>query len=371
MATLAPQLTMSQATATLPLANIPVSSSARHQFQQYLTRLPTASSSSPSSSSPTDLNALLQRSTALASRVDALHAQVSSGNNTRTDDPQLFWTTLTLLTNLREASSQLQRASSSSSDRKAAEAALTRTQQNVEIVESILRMLSVSGGDESTDAFTAPVGLQAGVAVPSSAGPAAGRKGYEYWKHKTLAAIDADDLEDHSLTSADEDTASDTDSILTDPEIHLAKPSTTRLAGLKPSADDDDDDIAQYDRALKATNPTPPSTSTPTAPTSSSTSETILQSDRATHEALSSELLRMASILKSNSLAFADSLERDRLLLEKAGTDLGQNLDLMTRTRGRLGVYSKKARGMGWFTLSAIVVVIVSWMMMFLLIRLT
>ncbi len=129
--------------------------------------------------------------------------------------------------------------------------------------------------------------------------------------------------------------------------------------------------MAQYDRALKATQPTSPSTSKPTAPATSSTSETILQSDRATHEALSSELLRMASILKSNSLAFADSLERDRLLLEKAGTDLGQNLDLMTRTRGRLGVYSKKARGMGWFTLSAIVVVIVSWMMMFLLIRLT
>lgn len=236
-------------------------------------------------------------------------------------------------------------------------------------------MLSVSGGDASRNVFTAPVGSQFAVAASSNAGQTRGtRKGYEYWKQRTLAAIDADDGDIHTDSSHD-DEGSDAESVLTDPDIHLSpnKNSNTPLGGLKPElADEDDDDMEQYDRSLKANKVEKPAPSAPsTAPTTTSASETILQSDRATHEALSSELLRMASVLKSNSVAFADSLERDRLLLEKAGTDLGQNLDLMTRTRGRLGVYSKKARSMGWFTLSAILVVVVSWMIMFLLIRLT
>uniref|UniRef100_V5EAB0 t-SNARE coiled-coil homology domain-containing protein n=2 Tax=Kalmanozyma brasiliensis (strain GHG001) TaxID=1365824 RepID=V5EAB0_KALBG len=248
-----------------------------------------------------------------------------------------------------------------------------RTQQDVEIVDSILRMLSVSGGQGSRDVFTAPVGSQPAVAAPSNAGPTRGtRKGYEYWKQRTLAAIDADDGDNHTDSSHD-DEGSGAESVLTDPDIHVASTKdTTPLAGLKPQPPhEDEDDMEQYNRSLKANQAKQPAPSTSTAPTTTSASETILQSDRATHEALSSELLRMASVLKSNSVAFADSLERDRLLLEKAGTDLGQNLDLMTRTRGRLGVYSKKARGMGWFTLSAILVVVVSWMIMFLLIRLT
>ena len=107
------------------------------------------------------------------------------------------------------------------------------------------------------------------------------------------------------------------------------------------------------------------------AASASASGDTILQSDRATHDALSSELLRMAQVLKSNSLAFADALERDRLLVEKAGHDLASNLDLMTRTRGKLGIYSKKARSMGCFTLSALLLVLLSWVTMFFVIRLT
>lgn len=343
-----------------PLAGAEISSSARSQFQQYLSRIPissgAASSSKPSTSSSfNDPENLLHRSTALTSRVDALHAQVSGTEHN--DDPQLFWTALTLLTNLRELSAQLQ--TSASKDRKAVEV-LAKTQQNVGIVESLLKMLSVSGGDGGMgNAFTKP--------VLASVPEAAQVNGYEYYKQQTLSALDSDeDLVSSRSPFDDDDTDaySDTDSILTDPAIHLSPPtssSTTKLAGIKPKQEEED--YFEYDR---------PSKPTPTAnPTATNASDTILQSDRATHEALSSELLRMASVLKSNSVAFADALERDRLLLEKAGTDLGQNLDLMTRTRGRLGVYSKKARSMGWFTLSAILVVVVSWMLMFLLIRLT
>ncbi|CAO1620641.1 unnamed protein product [Sympodiomycopsis kandeliae] len=94
-------------------------------------------------------------------------------------------------------------------------------------------------------------------------------------------------------------------------------------------------------------------------------------SDRATHENLSGELLRMASILKNQSISFSEALERDRILLSSTDEHLAQNLDLMTRTRGRLGDYAAKARGMGWLTLGTIVVVILTWVVMFVIIKLT
>lgn len=98
---------------------------------------------------------------------------------------------------------------------------------------------------------------------------------------------------------------------------------------------------------------------------------TRMQSDRSLQDALSSELLRMASVLKANTAAFSESLERDRVLVEEASGRLDQNLGLMTRTRGQLGVFSKKARNMGWFTIGSIVCVVACWMLMFVVIRLT
>ncbi len=112
----------------------------------------------------------------------------------------------------------------------------------------------------------------------------------------------------------------------------------------------------------------PPQTQGDSADPSTST---LLQSSRAAQDSLSGELLRMASVLKKNSLAFADALERDRKLVETAGEQLSGNLDLMTRTRGRLGEYSKMARGMGWMTFGCIITVIVSWIWVFVLIKLT
>jgi len=96
-----------------------------------------------------------------------------------------------------------------------------------------------------------------------------------------------------------------------------------------------------------------------------------LTSDRSLQEALSAELLRMAGALRQNSAAFADVLERDRQLVEQAGTGLEQNLDLMTRTRGQLGAFTRKARRMSWFTLGSIASVVVCWVILFIVIRLT
>lgn len=110
----------------------------------------------------------------------------------------------------------------------------------------------------------------------------------------------------------------------------------------------------------------------PPRPSDSSDTHTPrLQSERSLQDALSNELLRMASVLKANTAAFSESLERDRKLVEEAGGQLDQNLSLMTRTRGQLGVFSKKARSMGWFTLGSIASVVVCWLLMFIVIRLT
>ncbi|CAD6970840.1 unnamed protein product [Tilletia controversa] len=103
----------------------------------------------------------------------------------------------------------------------------------------------------------------------------------------------------------------------------------------------------------------------------SATPAPALVQDQPLHDALSSELLRLSTVLKSNAVAFGATLERDRLLLAKSSDLLGANLDFMTRTRGRLGEYSRRARGMGWFTLGSIAIVMVSWVLCFILIRLT
>ena len=143
--------------------------------------------------------------------------------------------------------------------------------------------------------------------------------------------------------------------------------STPLAVGKEQSSAQGEPDRDTADGSASEKPPSPPSKSNGTSSTPGST----LQSDHTLQEALSNELLRMASVLKRNSSEFADALERDRVLVEQASEHLGRNLDLMTRTRGQLGIFSKKARSMGWFTLGSILAVLVSWLMMFVVIRLT
>jgi hypothetical protein len=134
--------------------------------------------------------------------------------------------------------------------------------------------------------------------------------------------------------------------------------------------DDDDEDMKAYEKAAQVKNEAQRSQKEQVEKVDE-VKPTELQSERSIQDSLSGELLRMAGILKANSMAFADALERDRKILEEAGEKLQGNLTLMTRTRGRLGEYSQKARGMGWLTLGSVAVVCMSWVVMFILIRLT
>ena len=140
----------------------------------------------------------------------------------------------------------------------------------------------------------------------------------------------------------------------------------------KLSNEDEDEELAAYEAAAHARKDdvkSPHSSDNRDGETEAK--PTALQSERSIQDSLSGELLRMAGILKANSMAFADALERDRRILEEAGEKLQGNLTLMTRTRGKLGEYSRKARGMGWLTLGSVAVVCMSWVVMFVLIRLT
>lgn len=147
---------------------------------------------------------------------------------------------------------------------------------------------------------------------------------------------------------------------------------TIKVSKEEESEDDEFDEYSQpskssVNQAEKSNHSYPPTQASPT----SGGDDSLLQSDRQTQDALSTELLRMASRLKANSLSFAEALERDRKLVEATGEKLQGNLDLMTRTRGRLGEYAKSARSLGWFTFGSILVVIVSWVMLFIVIKLT
>lgn len=146
-----------------------------------------------------------------------------------------------------------------------------------------------------------------------------------------------------------------------------------RESSMRDALLDDDEELAdEYSRGPAPASPArrTPSPLSPNASTGR-TSDTLLQHHRQTQESLSSDLLSMAGRLKANSLAFAGALERDKGVMEDAKEKLAGNLDGMTNQRARLKDVVQRAKGMGWLTLGSILVVIVSWVGLFIVIRLT
>ncbi|MCO5565695.1 hypothetical protein L7F22_019369 [Adiantum nelumboides] len=198
-------------------------------------------------------------------------------------------------------------------------------------------------------------------------------------------------LQDELLEDSDDDSEFEDNALVEELDRDIKDEDTVPLGGIKPEeqvnsegvrekAIDDGDGMDEYEAAASLRRRKNASTNDSQGKGSNTENEkdesedappTALQSERSVQDSLSGELLRMAGILKANSIKFADALERDRKILEQADEKLQGNLTLMTRTRGKLGDYSRKARGMGWITLSAVAMVCSSWVVMFLLIRLT
>ena len=125
----------------------------------------------------------------------------------------------------------------------------------------------------------------------------------------------------------------------------------------------------QISKELLATDDllTAPSETLPPA----SPSRRVPLSTAAVHEELSAQLAQMATQLKRNAIHFSDTLAKDQAVVEEAGLKLESNFDSLHKERTRLRDHSGKSRGTTWLTLFSIIVVFVSFIVMFFIIRFT
>ncbi|KAA1135054.1 hypothetical protein PGTUg99_016994 [Puccinia graminis f. sp. tritici] len=88
-------------------------------------------------------------------------------------------------------------------------------------------------------------------------------------------------------------------------------------------------------------------------------------------EELTDELAQMAVQLKKNVHHFNKLLVADHAILLANQTKLELNADSMSKEGGRLGLLRLKTRSLTWFSILAVIVVAVSWILMFIIIRLS
>ena len=106
-------------------------------------------------------------------------------------------------------------------------------------------------------------------------------------------------------------------------------------------------------------------------PTSTSTSRRAPLSTAAVHEELSAQLAQMATQLKRNAIHFSDTLERDQAVVEETQLKMESNYGELRKEQVRLRDHAGKSRGTTWLTVFSIVVVFVSFFIMFFIIRVT
>ncbi|KAG9000505.1 hypothetical protein FRB94_005393 [Tulasnella sp. JGI-2019a] len=90
-----------------------------------------------------------------------------------------------------------------------------------------------------------------------------------------------------------------------------------------------------------------------------------------TQEELAEQLAQMGHQLKLNALHLANSLAREKGIIEGASEKLENNLGNMTKERVRLRDHSSKSGWTTWIWLGVILCVIFAWIAMFFIIRIT
>jgi Membrane fusion protein Use1 len=98
---------------------------------------------------------------------------------------------------------------------------------------------------------------------------------------------------------------------------------------------------------------------------------TFLTTSLQTQEELSRQLAQMATQLRRNAEHFTEALAQDRAVMEGAEEKLEGNLTRIGTERSRLKVHSGKSGSTTWLVLGAILVVVIAWIIMFLVIRVT
>lgn len=115
----------------------------------------------------------------------------------------------------------------------------------------------------------------------------------------------------------------------------------------------------------------------PTLPTASSATSkitatpTILQNSRALQEELSEQLALMATQLRRNATHFSDSLVKDKSVVEAMQEKLEGNFDFMKKERIRLRDFRGKSGSTTCLVIMSLLVVLVAFMLMVLVIRVT
>lgn len=109
----------------------------------------------------------------------------------------------------------------------------------------------------------------------------------------------------------------------------------------------------------------PPSSSNITA------TPTILQNSRALQEELSEQLALMAAQLRRNATHFSDSLGKDKAVVEAMQEKLEGNFELLKNQRIRLRDFRGKSGGTTCLVIMSVIVVLIAFILMVFIIRVT
>jgi Membrane fusion protein Use1 len=113
----------------------------------------------------------------------------------------------------------------------------------------------------------------------------------------------------------------------------------------------------------------------PVAPASAkksvATATAVLQNSSALQQELSDQLAQMASQLKRNAIHFSESLARDQAVVDDTQVKIEGNHDVMMKERIRLRDHRGKSGLTTCLVLMSLLVVVISFMLMFFVIRFT
>jgi SNARE protein 1 len=97
----------------------------------------------------------------------------------------------------------------------------------------------------------------------------------------------------------------------------------------------------------------------------------FLQNSTALQQDLSEQLAQMATQLKRNAMHFSESLAKDQVVVEAAQEKIVENYDVMVKERSRLRDHRGKSGHTTRLVMLSLLVVVVSFIFMFFIIRLT
>lgn len=111
--------------------------------------------------------------------------------------------------------------------------------------------------------------------------------------------------------------------------------------------------------------------STTTSSTKATGTPALLKTSTALHDDLADQLAQMAKQLKRNAMHFSESLEKDKAVLKDTEEKLDVNYDSLGKERIRLRDHRGKSGGTTCLVIMSIIIVIISFAVMLLVIRIT